>query len=168
MANMRLYRAHNGAAVTVAAPVKITTGTVIKTMMQLATPADLELKPVAWGISFDGSALAVPINCELIETDVAATVTAYAAADIVRLSDPAAIASRITLGVAASGFTATAEGTTTVARLLDNHLTDPAIERIYQFPLGQETRVSASKFLRVRVTAPVAVNALCWLIWGEG
>lgn len=164
---MRIYRAYNGASPTTAAAVKVTTGTAIKTLMQLSPPATLELKVIAWGISFDGNAAGTPIEVELIETDVAATVTAYAAADIVRITDPGGVASQLTLGTANSGFTASAEGTIAATRLLDNQLVAPTNQYFYQFPLGFEPRVQVSKFLRIRVTAGAAVNAYCWVMWGE-
>lgn len=164
---MRLYRAHNGAAVTTAAFVPITTGAAIKTLMQISPPSTLSLKIKEWGISFDGSAAATPIKCELIETDVAATVTAYGAGDIVKLSDPGDVASAITLGTANSGFTASAEGTITATRMLDSQLVAPTNQYVKQFPLGEEPVVQASKFLRVRVTAGAAVNAVAYVVWGE-
>ena len=162
-----LYRAYNGAMVTTAAPTKIATGTAIKTLMQLSTPATAMIVPVAWGIDFDGSAVASGVIVELIETDVAATVTAYVAADITKFTDPNQAASILTLGTANSGFTATAEGTITTTRTADCHIIDPALNFAWQWPLDQEFKVGTSKFLRIRVTAPATVNALCWVIWQE-
>jgi hypothetical protein len=43
---------------------------------------------VAWGIDFDGTAAAAPIKVELIDTDVAATVTAHVASGLVKLNGP--------------------------------------------------------------------------------
>lgn len=162
-----LYRAYNGATVTTAGPTAITTGTVIKTLMQLSTPSTNMIVPVAWGIDFAGSAIAQGVVVELIETDVAATVTAYVAADITKYTDPNQAASILTLGTANSGFTATAEGSITTTRTADAHIVDPAMNFAWQWPLDQEFKVNVSKFLRVRVTAPAAVNALCWVLWQE-
>jgi len=164
---MRLYRAFNGATALTAAPVKVTTGTAIKTLMQISTPATLQITVKAWGISFDGSAAATPIECELVDCNVAATVTAYVAADIAKFSAPNDIASQITLGTANSGYTASAEGATTISRILDAQLVAPTNQYLYQFPLGEEPIVAAGLFLRVRVTAAAAVNAYCWVLWGE-
>jgi hypothetical protein len=161
-----IYRAYNGAAPTTAAFVKVTTGTAIKTMLQLSPKTGIDLKPKAWGISFDASAAAVPGVCELIETDVAATVTAYASADIVKINNPggpAADSALITLGTANSGYTASAEGTITATRLIDAQLIPPTNQYIYQWPLGNEAIAQAGKFLRIRVTFAVAVNAICWV-----
>jgi hypothetical protein len=165
---LKTYQVYNGPRVTTAAPVKVTTGTAIKTLLQLATPSTEDLTVVEWGISFDASAAATPIMCELVETDVAATVTAYVANDIVKLNRPNDPASLLTLGTSASGYTATAEGTITATRSIDTQLISPTINYVKQWPQDLWPTVAASKFLRVRVTAPAAVNAICYINWAEG
>jgi hypothetical protein len=162
-----LYKAFNGPSPTTAALAKVTTGTAIKTLMQIATPSTESLRIVEWGISFDGSAAATPIEVELIDTNVAATVTAFVAADIVKLNAPNDVGTLMTLGTAASGYTSTAEGTITSARLLDYQLIAPTGQYIIQYPLGREPAVAASRFLRIRVTAPAAVNAVAYICWEE-
>ena len=62
-----LYRVNNGASAAAAAPVKVATGATIKTLLQLKA-ANTGLTVVEWGISFDGSAAATPIEVELIDT----------------------------------------------------------------------------------------------------
>src|SRR4051812_39737070 len=111
------YWTSNNAAVTTAAPVPVTTGTAIKTLLQIATPATEDLTVVAWGITFDGTAAAAPIKCELVQTDVAATVTAHGATGIVNWTNPNDPGSLVTLGTSATGFTASVEGTTTATRM---------------------------------------------------
>ena len=166
---MGLYLMQNGAMQTTAAPVKVTTGTAIKTMLQLAFKTGVTGRIVEWGISFDGSAAATPIECELIETDVAATVTAFVAADITKLDGDALnngdpTTALINVGTAASGYTASVEGTITAVRNLDGaQLIAPTNQYVKQFPLGQEGLVQAGKFARVRVTAGTAVNAYCYI-----
>jgi hypothetical protein len=59
------------------------------------------------------------------------------------------------------------EGTTTAARVFDAQLLPPTAPYVKQFPLGREPEVPISKFLRIRTTAPAAVNAVCYLIWEE-
>lgn len=161
-----IYRAYNAAAPTTASIVKVTTGTVLKTMLQLSPKAGIDLEVIGWGLSFDGSAAATPGTVELVETDVAATVTALATGDIVKVSNPggpAADTGLITLGVANSGFTATAEGAITVTRVLDGQLIAPTNQYIYQWQFGLWPKVQAGKFLRIRVNFAAAVNALCWI-----
>jgi len=163
----RQYTAWNGAAPTTAALVPVTTGTAIKTLLQIATPSTLELEVVQWGISFDGTTFGAKIRCELIETDVAATVTAHGATGIVRVTDPPGLASQVTLGTTATGFTASGEGTTTASRLLDYQLVDQSSAYSYTWSLGNYPIIAASKFLRVRVTATAAVNAAAFVTWQE-
>lgn len=161
------YLAWNFASPTTAAPVPVTTGTAIKTLLQIATPSTEDIAIIRWGITFDGTAAAAPIKCELIETDVAATVTAHVAAGLVATTRPNDAVSLMTLGVAATGYTASAEGSITACRLLDFQQVAPNGGYVYQFPLEQEPRVRISKFLRIRVTAAAAVNASCFVEWKE-
>jgi hypothetical protein len=163
----RTYKAFNGPAPTTTAMSKVATGTSLKTLLQIAPPSSSNLTVIEWGISFDGSSAATPIQVELIEVDVAATVTAYVAADIVKLNQPGGIASQITLGVTASGYTSTSEGSITASRLLDYQLVAPTNQYVLQKPLGRDWTIQASKFLRVRVTAGASVSALCYVEWEE-
>jgi uncharacterized protein YaiE (UPF0345 family) len=163
-----LFFAANGAAPTTAALVAVTTGTAIKTLLQIATASTDKLKVVEWGISFDGSALATPIKCELIQTNVAASgLTAHVAAGVQPYNDAGSPASSVQLGTALTGYTATTEGSTTVSRYGDLQYVSPTGQYVKQWPLGREFEVPVSSFLRVRVTAAAAVNAYCYIIWEE-
>lgn len=167
---MARYKIYNGPSPTTASQVAVTTGTAIKTLLQLQASATLGLHIVEWGISFDGAALAAGIECELIETDVAATVTAHVTGGIVRLDEAAVqggdpVTNLILVGTAATGYTASAEGTITAARLFDAQLVDPAAQYVMQFPLGERPYMKpGSFFTRIRVKAAAAVNALCYLV----
>lgn len=163
-----VYSVVNGANPTTAAAVKVTTGTAIKTLLQLATPATKAIKVVSWFIDFDGSAAATPIQVELLHTDVAATVTAYAAGDIttVQTTSPSNTTA-LTLGTAASGYTASAEGTIASGKVFEAHNIPPTSGYLIQYPLGREPVVPVSRFLRIRVTAGTAVNAYCGVTWEE-
>lgn len=162
-----LYFAANGPMPTTAAQSPVTTGTAVKTLLQIATSATDMLSVVEWGISFDGSAAATPIRCELLQTDVAATVTAHVAAGVQPYNYPAAPASNVTLGVSATGYTSSGEGSITTVRMGDVQFIAPTSQYVKQWPLGREFVVPVSKFLRVRVTAGAAVNAYCYVIWEE-
>lgn len=165
---MALYFAANGAMPTTAALPSVTTGTAIKTMLQIATTTTDMLKVVEWGISFDGSAAGTPIKCELVDTAaIAATVTAHVAAGVQPYDNQAAPASSVTLGAAATGYTATAEGTIVATRYADVQLVAPSAQYVKQWPLGREFQMGISRFLRVRVTAAVAVNCYTYVIWEE-
>lgn len=162
---MALYQVFNGPMPTTAAQVAVTTGTAIKTMLQLK-PFN-QVKIVEWGISFNGSAAATPIKCELLETGtVFGTVTALADADISKLcgADQAvASIAGLTLGTSASGYTCTSEGSITAVRMFDAQFVAPTNQYIKQFPLGREPVLVIGNAMRIRVTAPAAVDALCYV-----
>lgn len=166
---MALYLIANGPSPTTAAQVYVTTGTAIKTMLQVKPGATIAAKIIEWGISFDGSAAATPGKVELLETDVAATVTASAAADIVKYDAAALLGGDPTtalfsVGTTSTGYTATGEGTITATRMLDVQLIAPTNQYVKQFPLGREPVIQAGKFGRIRVTFGSAVNAYCYMI----
>lgn len=159
----RQYIAFNGASPTTAAQVKVATGTSIITLLQVATPSTTGITVIEWGISFDGSAAALPIQCSLIQTDVAATVTSLTPT----IFGTDTTASLCVGGTAATGYTGSAEGTITATRVLDHQLVSPTNQYWKQFPLGREPVVPVSKFLRIRVTAGTTVNAICYINWEE-
>lgn len=171
---MGLYVVYNGPAPTTASQAAVTTGTNIKTLLQLKLGGSTNQvgRVVEWGISFDGSAAATPIICELLTTGtVGATITEFVAADIINLADPnaGAVTDDFPLAFTAagdeSGYTASAEGTITATRVLDAQLVAPTNQYVKQFPLGREPTWKASDFLRVRVKAGAAVNAICYIVF---
>lgn len=162
-----LYLAYNGPFQTTASPAKVTTGTGLKTMLQIKPFNAMRI--VEWGCSFDGSAAATPGVVELVEVDVAATVTAFVDADITKYEAVADVAvpsiAGFTLGVSASGYTASAEGTPTASRNLDApQLIAPTNQFIKQLPLGKQSMIQIGKFARIRVNFAVAVNMLCYIL----
>lgn len=168
----KTYLVYNGPMATTAAPAKVTTGTSIKTMLQI-TPSAMPIRPIAWGVSFDGSAAATPGVCELIETGtVFATVTAYVAADIQKYGDPnsptpttGSTGVPLATGTALSGYTSTSEGSITATRMADLQLVAPTNQYSQQWPLGREFETPVGNCLRVRMTFGAAVNALCWILF---
>lgn len=160
-----IFTAWNGPSPTTAGQAKVTTGTAIKTLLQLSTPSTRQITVLAWGISFDGTVAATPGICELIQTDVAATVTAHVAAGLVSADGVAA--SSLTLGTANTGYTGSAEGTITATRVFDAQLIMPTSQYIYQFMPDERPVIPVSKFLRVRVTFGTAINSLTWIRWSE-
>lgn len=157
---------------TTAAQASVTTGTAVKTMLQISTPSTRQLQIIAWGYSIDDYPGADSV-IELLQTDVAATVTAHVAAGVQPL-DPNAPASLMTLGVANTGYTASAEGAITATRVFDAQSLDTtagsntALSYIYQFMPDERPIVAVSRFLRVRATTPTtAVDMRCWVVWDE-
>jgi hypothetical protein len=168
----KIYSVVNGPAPGAAATPKVTTGTVVKTLIQMSAGSTGEFRVVQHWIEFDGSAAATPIQYELLKlaATTPATVTAYVAADIAKVNDPNARASNIALGATASGYSASAEGTLVTPVTVEQHLVPPTSGVYIQFPLGREPEVGATganSFLRSRVTAGAAVNAIAGIMWEE-
>ncbi|MFI1889811.1 hypothetical protein [Streptomyces jumonjinensis] len=168
---MHRYKVWNGPAPTTAAQQAVTTGTAIKTMLQVATPSTRQVQLIAWGFSLDEPPGADGV-VELLQTDVAATVTAHVAASVQPL-DPNAPASLMTLGSSATGYTATAEGTITSTRVFDaislsSVSGESGLTYAYQWMPDERPIVALSRFLRVRATTPTtAVDMRCWIVWDE-
>jgi hypothetical protein len=170
---MHRYKSWNGAMPTTAALPAVTTGTVIKTMLQLATPSTRQIQVYAWGFTLDDPPGADAVF-ELLETDVAATVTAHVASGVHKMI-PGQPDTLLTLGTTATGYSASGEGTPTATRLFDTVSMSsvsaeaaPFLTYVYRFPEGEEPVVAVSKFLRVRATTPTtAVDMRCWVMHDE-
>lgn len=165
---MAIYKIFNGPAPTTASQVAVTTGTAIKTLLQVKPGATQIVRITEWGINFDGSAAATPGIVELCVTDVAATVVAHVAAGIHKLDSEALASgdpttSLFSVGTTATGYTASGEGTVGAVRQLDVQQISPTNQFLVQLPLGQEYIVNPGEFMRVRVKFGTAVNAICWV-----
>lgn len=168
------FKIFNAAMPTTAAPVKVTTGTAIKTMLQLSPPSSTSLTLLSWGFSLDAAPATTGVGVmELIQTDVAASVgTAHVAANVVKL-DPNSPASALQYGTAQTGFTFGTEGSTAASRLFDAQeiagvSNGPGdLKYSYQWLPDERPIVAVSTFLRVRATFSAAVNALVWVCWDE-
>jgi hypothetical protein len=165
------YISWNGPAPTTAALAAVTTGTAIKTMLQLSTPSTRQIQVLEWGFTIDDTTGADGV-VELLQTDVAATVTAHVAAGVPNL-DPNGTPSLLTLGTSNTGYTATVEGSTTATRVFDAvALSATTSESPYTYTrtFMPDTRpiVAVSRFLRVRATTPTTgVDMRCWVIFNE-
>ena len=164
------YITFNGAMPTTAPLAKVTTGTATKTLLQIATSAGNPIWVEEWGISFDGTASATPIQCELVETgSVAATVTAHVAAGVQPYDRTSGTpVSTVTLGTTATGYTSTAEGTITATRYGDYQIIPIGVSQLtWEWSLGREFEAAPSRFLRVRMTTSSAVAAYTYVLWDE-
>ncbi|MFJ1667352.1 hypothetical protein ACIOK4_13385 [Streptomyces bottropensis] len=165
------YISWNGPAPTTAALAAVTTGTAIKTMLQLSTPSTRQIQVLEWGFTIDDTTGADGV-VELLQTDVAATVTAHVAAGVPNL-DPNGTPSLLTLGTSNTGYTATVEGSTTATRVFDAvALSATTSESPYTYTrtFMPDTRpiIAVSRFLRVRATTPTTgVDMRCWVIFNE-
>lgn len=171
---MHRYKTWNGPMPTTAAQQAVTTGTSIKTMLQVAAPATRQLQLISWGFTIDDPAGADGV-IELIQADQAATVTAHVAAGVQGLV-PFQPASLVTLGATATGYTASGEGSApTAVRVFDaislssvSAEAAPTMNYFYQWMPDERPIVSISTFLRIRATTPTtAVDMRCWLCWDE-
>lgn len=165
---MALYRIYNGPAPTTASQVAVTTGTAIKTMLQVKMGATTHGRVTEYGISFDGSAAAQPGIIELCETDVAATVTAHVAAGIHKIDALAIAAGNPTtdffeVGTSATGYTASGEGSITAVRQMDAQHIAPTNQFVVQRPLGREWILPPASFTRIRVKFAAAILAICYV-----
>jgi len=166
---MALYKIFNGAAPTTASQVAVTTGTAIKTLLQVKPGTTRAVRVVEWGISFDGSAAATPGIVELCVTDVAATVTAHVAGGIHKYDFAALVGGDPTtaifaVGTTSTGYTATGEGTVGAVRQGDVQQIAPTNQYVFQFPLGREFCIQPSEFGRIRVKFGAAINAICYML----
>lgn len=164
------YKTWNVAMPTTTAAAAVATGTALKTMLQLATPSTQRIQVISWGYALStlpGAASTI----ELIQTDVAATVTAHVANGIISMDADTTAPSLLTLGTAATGYTASAEGAITATRLLDMDQIPLASGLVplnydYQFMPDERPIIPVSKFLRVRAITPTSgVNMLTWICW---
>src|SRR5579859_4228163 len=167
---MALFYLANQAANTTAAPVGVTTGTAIKTMLQVQAASTRGFQVVAFGVEFFG-VLTAAVAVELVDTvSVAATVTAHVAAGV-QPYDPGAdntAVSSVALGTTATGYTATAEGSVTATRMGKfKEVPAGAAEYEWEWSLGREFWVPASHNLRVRCTTGTAINAFTWVLINE-
>lgn len=162
---MSIFLLANGPMPTTAAFVAVTTGTAIKTMLQLRPLIPLYL--TEWGFSFNASALAVPIVVELLETGtVFATVTGSVEADVSKIDFPTALVATVaTLSTTGTGYTASAEGTITATRMLDAPFHGSVLSQPFmkQIPLGENPVCQVGNSIRIRVTAPAAVSMYAYL-----
>lgn len=169
MSTKTKFKIYNGPMPTTAARAGVTTGTAIKTMLQIKSAGGI-IKVLEWGVSGAGAALAAGIEWELLTTGaIVATVTASAEADIIRwptrsaeTSDSKLAATFLTLGVAATGYTSTAEGTIVATKTLDSVYVTPTdvFVRKFESPI----LVPAADILRIRCKAAAAIDAICWAL----
>lgn len=162
----------NAPAPTTAAEASVATGTGIKTMLQLATPASTQIQILEWGFSIDDPPGADGV-VELLQTDVAATVTAHVAATGVVNLDPNGPTTLLTVGTSATGYTASAEGTVAATRPFDavslsSVSGESGLGYVRTFMPDDRPIVAVSKFLRVRATMPTTGSDMrCWVTFQQ-
>lgn len=147
------------------ASLEVATGTALKTVLQVATPATTGIVICGWGVSFDGtSGAAAPGQCDLVDVDVAATVTSLTPEKFLSANLPASLCVG---GVSATGYNGTAEGTITDSRLLDSDDCHPQTGYGVWFSDQDRPYVKPSRFVRVRTLYAATVNGIPWISWYE-
>jgi hypothetical protein len=168
---MGKYKAFNGPAPTTAAQASVASGTSVKTFLQLKAGTGKGLIITGWGYSLDTEQAAAG-TIELLKTDVAATVTAFVAGDVTALATPST-ASTLSLGTAASGYTASAEGSITATDMYDaiklpvSTTTGPHMTYNRLFGKDERPYLPAGGILRVRATTGTSAGLICWVSWIE-
>ena len=162
---MHEYTVYNGPMPTTGAQQAVAVANGTKTMLQLATPSTRMLQVISWGYS-----LSAPLagTVDLCGQDVADTVTAHVSTGITSL-DPNAPPSLLTLGTAATGYSASVQGSPTVTRMFDSQQIgatagDNELNYSYQFMFDERPILAVSKFLKVRASfAATTSNMQCWV-----
>jgi hypothetical protein len=150
-----------------ASGVAVTTTT--KTLLQALPDPNYPSTIIQWGYNFVGSTLpTTPVQMELIVTGtVFATVTS---GSVTKWGSSTGPSSQATVGTSATGYgPASAEGTITSTRLLDQH-SYPA-DWASQFPLGREPVVAAGECVRIRGTclgSSATASVIPFIIWEVG
>lgn len=137
-----------------------------KTVLQVAVPGTTDIELLGWGVSFNGvTAAAVPVQCEIAETNVAATMTTTLAPSTWgNVFQPASLCTAAN----GCGYNASAEGTITAQpRLFDAQFVHPESGYGVWFPEGHRPKVSVSTYLRVRCNAQAIVSVIPWVCWKE-
>lgn len=168
---MGKYKAFNGPFPTTAAQASVASGTSIKTLLQLKAGTGKGIIITGWGYSLDTEQAAAG-TIELVKTDVAATVTAFVTGDVTALATPST-ASTLSLGTAASGYTASAEGSITATDMFDavrlpvSTTAGPHMTYSKCFTKDERPYLPAGGILRVRITAGTSAGVICWVSWIE-
>ena len=167
------YKTWNAVMPTTAAMSGVATANGVKTMLQVAAPPSRQLEIISWGYSVSVTPPGIS-TVELLQTDVAATVIAHVAAGVQPVRGSGQTASLVTLGTAATGYTASAEGSTTATKTFDSQQLGIAagndnLTYSYQFmPDEERPVVDLSKFLRIRTTFTSTTPLfLCWVVFKE-
>ena len=159
---MAMFTIYNGPMPTSASQLGVSTGTGILTLLQILPTKRCRI--MEWGVSFAGAAIAAGVEVELLDTAaVFATVTASVDADIHKVDGGSIAASTagLTLGVASTGYTASADGTVAATRILDAGYITPTNWFHRTFATPREAIIGNST--RIRVKTGAAINAICYM-----
>lgn len=131
-----------------------------KSVLEIATPATMDLRIVEWWVDFDGvSASAVPVKVEVGRFSAAVTTaTTITPSKFTNTAAPASVST--------TKHSTTAEGAGTATDVIIKRIS-PTSGFHYVAPLGRELYLPLSGFYRIRLTAAAIVNATVGVIWEE-
>lgn len=138
----------------------ITTGTALKTIIELIAGANVNPTIVQWWCEFDGSSAATAILVELLRATASFTGGNSVTPTLMQVGRKA-VQSTCNSGVAAS--TNTTEGTR--GAIFEQHYVPPTSGIIMQYPIGREPDVSDR--CRISTTAGAAVHVACGELFTE-
>lgn len=167
---MAIYVAYNSifsATTDVSAGTSYASGA--KVAIQLDVPANMRLRFLEWGVSFDGSAAATPAICELVQTNTASTCsTAHTSSTIMAIGADGAGTTRLNFGAATdTGYGNGTITSTTTELVFDKQYVAPTNQYLKMWPLGNEPMCDASKFVQLRIKTAATVNALAYVVFKE-
>jgi len=159
---MPSFMALHAAKPTTAITPVTSTGTAIKTLIQVTAASNSPIRVWKWGVSFDGTGTS-PIQCELLTTGTVAggTPTSFTPYQY--------DFGGLTSNTSACGFAPSTEGSITTTRIGDLQQILPGNFFQNEFSLGREFWVSGGDVVRIRIdnTGGTAVNYQAFLIWEE-
>lgn len=137
-----------------------------KTVLQVAVPATTDIKILSWSVSFDGAlGTAIPVICQLLDGDVAASVGTAFTPDL--FGNNQQNASLCIGGAALTGYNFGTEGTMTTVTSHDQQHVHPQAGYGVWFPDDSRRRVGPGRFVRIRCLAQAAVNVMPAIWWAE-
>lgn len=131
-----------------------------KSVLEIATPADVRVWIKEWWVEFDGvTPTAVPVKVEVGRFSAAVTTATTLAGHKMDPADGTASA--------VAKHSTTVEGAGTFETAGSVHRISPTSGYHYVAPLGQEEVLALSTFWRMRLTAAAGVNATVGVMWQQ-
>jgi hypothetical protein len=140
----------------------ITTGTALKTLIEVISGANVAPTVFQWHCEFNGSAAAAAILVELLRASASFT---GGSAVTPSLLQPGRKAVQSTCNSGIAGGTNTTEGTR--GAVLEQHYVPPTSGIIMQYPLAREPEIAASDRARISATAAAAVSSAVGIQFSE-
>jgi len=140
----------------------ITTGTALKTLLELISSANVSPTVFQWWCEFNGSSAATAILTEFLRATASFT-GGNAVTPSLLQPGRKAVGSSANSGVAAS--TNTTEGTR--GAIIEQHYVPPTSGIVMQYPLSREPEIAVSDRMRISVTAGAAVSAAAGMMFSE-